>query len=167
MTLSSRLTSLVGASALAFSLAGSAAPALAAEAVAPVHAAAIDLGSTRGTVYYTEAADGFHVVATLQSGSASTPMRFQAVLSKGQSATVSIPGPAGTNPASVIFTHSNDRLIVRDPAEELPNLHNQKHAVTTNTLHSMGKELFVCGDFRRWRGLCRGSRRIAERRQQG
>jgi len=36
----------------------------------PIEAARLDLGSVSGVVYYSEAADGFHVVATLVEGQA-------------------------------------------------------------------------------------------------
>ena len=97
-------------------LAGFAATA-SAQTLAPLHHAGIDLGSTRGSAYYVVARDGYHVVATLQSGSASTPIRFIAVLAAGQSAIVSIPGPVGTKPTEVVFTRSADRLDVRQSTD--------------------------------------------------
>ena len=97
-------------------LAGLSVPAFA-ETIAATHAANIDLGTTRGSAYYIVANDGYHVVATLQSGFASTPIRFNAVLAEGQSASVSIPGPHGTRATEVVFTRSADHLDVRQSTD--------------------------------------------------
>ena len=89
------------------------ATAASAQTLAPLHNASIDLGSTRGSAYYVVAQDGYHVVATLQSGFASTPVRFNAVLADGQSVSVSIPGPVGTHATEVVFSRTANHLDVR------------------------------------------------------
>ena len=74
----------------------------------------IDLGSTRGSAYYVAEADGYHLIATLIAGGANGPVRFDTVLADGQSATVSIPGPAGAPAQAVTFARSADHLVVRE-----------------------------------------------------
>ena len=98
--------------ALAAALAGAATVA-SAETLTPIHNATVDLGTTQGSAYYVVTRDGYHLVATLMSSPVSTPVRFDTVLGDGQSATVSIPGPAGTNPHEVTFTRTADHLLVR------------------------------------------------------
>ncbi len=110
-------TSLLLSVALAALATTASVPSLAAQTLAPIHIASIDLGSTRGSAYYVVAHDGYHVVATLQAGSASTPIRFHAVLADGQSASVSIPGPVGTNATEVTFSRSADRLDMRQTTD--------------------------------------------------
>ena len=88
-----------------------------AQTLVPLHNASIDLGTTRGSAYYMVAPDGYHVIATLHSGSTSTPIRFNAILADGQSASVSIPGPVGTTPTEVVFTRSANRLDVRQSTD--------------------------------------------------
>ena len=107
-----RLSALFAVAALAASTASASAATL-----APMHNATVDLGSTRGSAYYVVAPDGYHLVATLQSGGASTPIRFNTVLADGQSASVSIPGPVGTNPTEVTFTRSESRLVVHQTTD--------------------------------------------------
>ena len=84
-----------------------------AQTLTPIRAESIDLGTTRGSAYYVAQPDGYHLVATLYSGGANTPVRFNTVLATGQSASVSIPGPAGTLAQEVTFSRSADALIVR------------------------------------------------------
>ena len=102
-----RKSLLLGAALASITAAASAQP------LAPIQNASIDLGSTRGSAYYVVASDGYHIVATLQSGFASTPIRFNTVLADGQSASVSIPGPRGTTATEVTFTRAANLLKVR------------------------------------------------------
>jgi hypothetical protein len=85
-----------------------------AQTLAEAHGGTIDLGSTRGSAYYVNEPGGYHLVATLITGGANGPVRFDAVLADGQSATVSIPGPAGAPAQAVTFRRSADRLDVRE-----------------------------------------------------
>ena len=78
------------------------------------HASTIDLGSTRGTAFYVDQPNGYHLTATLISGGANGPVRFDTVLADGQSATVSIPGPLGAPAQAVTFVRSADHLDVRE-----------------------------------------------------
>ena len=99
------------AATLAAALVGPTAGTIAAQTLVPVRAETIDLGSTRGSAYYVARPDGYHLVATLFSGGANTPVRFNTVLASGQSASVSIPGPAGTLAHEIVFVRSADSLV--------------------------------------------------------
>jgi hypothetical protein len=88
-----------------------------AQTLHPIRAETLDLGSTRGSAYYVPKQDGYHLVATLFSGGANTPVRFNAVLATGQSASVSVPGPAGTLAHEITFSHSADGLVVHETPE--------------------------------------------------
>ena len=81
------------------------------------YAGSIDLGTTRGTAYYVAQPNGYHLIATLSSGAGSSPIRFDTMLSDGQSASVSIPGPVGTQPQEVVFIRSAGHLEVRESTE--------------------------------------------------
>ena len=105
------------AATLAAALVGPTAGVVAAQTLVPVRAETIDLGSTRGSAYYVAQPDGYHLIATLFSGGANTPVRFHTVLSTGQSASVSIPGPAGTLAREVTFSREADSLVVRQTPE--------------------------------------------------
>ena len=71
----------------------------------------IDLGTTRGSAFYVAEPNGYHLIATLVTGT-TNPVRFDTVLADGQSATVSIPGPAGAAPQGVTFVRSAGQLVV-------------------------------------------------------
>jgi hypothetical protein len=84
-----------------------------AQALNPVESQSIDLGQVAGDAYYTVQPDGFHVVATFGTrGNAGAPVRFQAVLARGQSVTVSTPRSEGEAPLSVTISRQNDELRV-------------------------------------------------------
>lgn len=89
-----------------------------AQTLADAHGGTIDLGSTRGSAYYVAEPAGYHLVATLITGGANGPVRFDTVLADGQSATVSIPGPVGAPAQAVTFKRSAGHLVVR----EIPDL---------------------------------------------
>ena len=83
----------------------------------------IDLGTTRGSAYYVAEPTGYHLIATLVTGS-TNPVRFDTVLADGQSATVSIPGPVGAPAQGVTFSRSAGVLVVqRNP--DLSNVPSQ------------------------------------------
>ena len=54
-----------------------------------VRGRSIDLGELAGVAYYTPESDGFRVVATLAQGESGAPVRFEAVLLRGQSVVLS------------------------------------------------------------------------------
>ena len=88
-----------------------------AQTLSPVQAASIDLGPTHGSAYYVAKPDGYHLVATLYSDGATAPVRFNTVLANGQSATVSVPGPAGSSGQEVTFARSAGSLVVHQAPE--------------------------------------------------
>jgi|1185.fasta_scaffold26007_2 hypothetical protein len=78
----------------------------------PLDAEPIDLGTFKGSAYYTVEKDGLKVVATLAPEAASTPVRVQAVLAPDQSVSVAVPGPVGGREASVSFSRRGDKIVV-------------------------------------------------------
>ena len=68
-------------------------------------------------VYYTAAADGFHVVVTTQQGLTDHAVvaRFETVLAAGQSAAVSIPRAAGEAPTRIVLSNAGDHLHIAEP----------------------------------------------------
>ena len=90
------------------------APALAND-LKPAQSHGINLGNVAGDAYYTVRQDGYHVVATFtQRDGSRTPVRFQAVLSPGQSVTFSTPRAVGEQPASLSIKRQGERVIVND-----------------------------------------------------
>ena len=68
-------------------------------------------------VYYIDEPDGFHVVVTTQQGARDKAAveRFEAVLAAGQSASVTIPRPAGEAPARIVFSNAGGQLHIVEP----------------------------------------------------
>jgi hypothetical protein len=83
-----------------------------AQTLAPVQASVIDLGTAHGTAFYIPEPHGYHVVATLDTGS-SMPVRFDTLLADGQSARVSVPAGPGQQDIEIIFTRAAGRMVVR------------------------------------------------------
>jgi hypothetical protein len=79
----------------------------------PTQGQTLDLGGVLGVAYYTVEQDGYRVVATLAEGETGAPVRFEAVLTPGQSVTLS--SPAGQDGAltSVEFRRLQDQVLVR------------------------------------------------------
>ncbi len=71
----------------------------------------IDLGGLNGVAYYTVETAGYRVVATL-ADTDSKAVRFEAVLSPGQSVVLSAPGEVGKSPARVEISRRDDRVSV-------------------------------------------------------
>jgi hypothetical protein len=78
----------------------------------PIHAEPIDLGTFKGSAYYTAEKDGLKVVATLAPEQALAPVRVSAVLAPEQSISVAVPGPVGGREASVSFSRRGDKIVV-------------------------------------------------------
>ena len=97
---------------LAACLAGSAQ----AEELLPIQGRSIALGPMNGIAYYTNDAAGSHLVATLSSGEASTPVRVVATLTAGQSVILSVPHGVGEPATEVTFSRQGDRVFVTDGA---------------------------------------------------
>lgn len=87
-----------------------------ADGLRPIEARAIDLGAVTGTAYYTVDQDGYRVVATLAENAASTPVRFEAVLSPGQTVTLSTPADVGVVADAIEISRHDDEVQVRKVA---------------------------------------------------
>jgi hypothetical protein len=83
-----------------------------AQIIKPIQASTIDLGTAHGTAYYVPEPNGYHVVATLDTGS-SAPVRFDTTLADGQSAKISVPTGIGQPAFESTFTRAAGRLVVR------------------------------------------------------
>jgi hypothetical protein len=80
----------------------------------PIQAASISLGEVTGVAYYTVEPNGYRVIATLAAGDRSTPMRFEAVLTDGQSLLVSAPGPANSDADELVIAREGNKLTITD-----------------------------------------------------
>lgn len=83
-----------------------------ADKLSPTIGRTIELGSVNGVAYYTVTKDGFHVVATL-ANAFSPSVRFEAVLSPGQSVIVSSPSAYGEEAAKIEISRQNDDIQVQ------------------------------------------------------
>ncbi|EAU40480.1 hypothetical protein FP2506_04606 [Fulvimarina pelagi HTCC2506] len=73
---------------------------------------AVSLGGVNGSVYYTETAGEFEVVATLSAEDSQRPIRTRANLRDGQSMTVEVPGQANSEAEFVTIKRSGDTLSI-------------------------------------------------------
>jgi hypothetical protein len=106
----------LAALAVAFGMSGSAFAA-SPTSLKPIQSQSIDLGSVAGDAYYTVEGNGYHVVATFaQHGANAVPVRFEAVLSRGQSIRFSTPGAAGATSNTVEIIRQNSGVTVQRPA---------------------------------------------------
>lgn len=100
--------------ALAFA---SAAPASALE-LKPARASSVELGTYRGSIYYTATAHGYRVVATLTpldaDGEHTPVVRLVTTLNADQTVTLSVPGTldAGGRETTVAFSRRGDIVEV-------------------------------------------------------
>lgn len=85
-----------------------------ADGLDPLQARSIGLGGLTGVAYYTVAADGFRVVATLAVGEAAAPVRFIATLTPGQRIVLSVPRGPNETPREVEISRSGDVVSVSD-----------------------------------------------------
>ena len=87
-------------------------PAMAGE-LKPAESHGINLGGVAGDAYYTVRQDGYHVVATFtQRDGSRTPVRFQTILTPGQSVTFSTPRGLGEQPVSMSIKRQGEHVIV-------------------------------------------------------
>ena len=86
-----------------------------ADELRPVEGRSLQLGSLSGVAYYTVQEDGYRLVATL-AGRDGTPVRFESVMSPGQTIVVSVPGVAGAAAEIAEFSRDGDRLLVETTA---------------------------------------------------
>lgn len=72
----------------------------------------IDLGTINGVAYYTMEKAGYRVVATL-AGANSKAVRFEAVLTPGQTVVLSSPAVEGKTPARIEISRHRDQVHVQ------------------------------------------------------
>lgn len=72
----------------------------------------VSVGGVNGSVYYTETAGEFEVVATLSAEDSQLPIRTRANLQDGQSFTVEVPGDAETEAEFITIERKGDTLSV-------------------------------------------------------
>ena len=70
-------------------------------------------------IYYTEGADGDHVVSTVQSDDTESMkiFRFISILAPGQTAEISVPHELGQTPDTIVIRRVGNRLLVEDDVE--------------------------------------------------
>ncbi|MER0238140.1 hypothetical protein [Fulvimarina sp. MAC8] len=73
---------------------------------------AVSLGGVNGSIYYTETAGEFEVVATLSAEDSQHPIRTRANLRDGQSLTVEVPGHANSEAEFITIKRSGDTLSI-------------------------------------------------------
>jgi hypothetical protein len=83
-----------------------------ADALKPVHAHKVDLGSVAGVAYYTVEDDGHRLVVSLQTPDTGKPLRFVTTLAPGQKVTLSVPRHAGEPSVDVHFVRHGERIDV-------------------------------------------------------
>lgn len=83
--------------------------------LAPGNGHSLRLGGFDGIVYYTVEPDGYHVVATLASGTDAPAIRFIATLAPGQSMTISVPQDVGEPSLDLEVARTGEALIVSAP----------------------------------------------------
>jgi hypothetical protein len=89
-------------------------PAYAGE-VAEFQAKGINLQAFEGVVYYTNAADGYHVVATIAEGERGMPVRFEVTLADAQKMTISVPGKPGEKSHIIEVSRTGGKLMLVEP----------------------------------------------------
>ena len=89
-------------------------PACAGE-MAELQAEGINLQAFQGVVYYTTAADGYHVVATIAEGERGMPVRFEVTLGDAQRMTISVPGKPGEKSRMIEISRTGGKLMLFEP----------------------------------------------------
>jgi hypothetical protein len=92
-------------------------PASAGDLVA-LQGGSVDLGAYQGVVYYTEAEDGYRVVATI-TAEEGTPVRFVATLADGQQLVISTPGKLDEADRALEISRAAGKLVITS-VEPLP-----------------------------------------------
>jgi hypothetical protein len=95
-----------------------------AEALKPVQARKVDLGSIAGVAYYTVEEEGHRLVVSLKAPETDTPLRFIATLAPEQAVTLSVPRRAGEPSLDVHFVRHGEHIEVRG-AGAAPRLESQ------------------------------------------
>src|SRR4029453_12141594 len=89
-------------------------PAYAGE-VGEFQATSINLEPFQGIMYYTNASDGYHLVATIAEGETGLPVRFEATLAEAQKVTISVAGKVGEKSRSFEISRVGDKLTIVEP----------------------------------------------------
>jgi hypothetical protein len=82
----------------------------------PLEAKSIDLGGVSGIAYYVVEPKGFRVVAILAQGETGTPVRFETLLTPGQSVVLSTPRDEGPVGKAIEISRRDDQVLVQDAA---------------------------------------------------
>jgi hypothetical protein len=80
----------------------------------PLAGGSIAIGVVSGTGYYTVEPEGYRVVITLTKGT-ERPIRFETVLTDGQSMILSAPRELGAESEVMTITREGDELVVTGP----------------------------------------------------
>jgi hypothetical protein len=84
------------------------------DALQPIEARSLDLGTVSGVAYYTVEREGLRVIATLsQPGESTTPVRVEALLGPGQRVIISTPHEVGVAPELVEISRQADTVLIR------------------------------------------------------
>jgi hypothetical protein len=75
----------------------------------------INLQGFTGVVFYTNGADGYHLIATIAEGERGMPVRFEATLTDSQKVTISVPGNPGEKSRMLEISRSGDKLMLIEP----------------------------------------------------
>ena len=86
-----------------------------ADSIKPVAGGSVSLGTLAGVAYYTAEPKGYRVVVTLAPRAAAPSVRFEAVLTSGQSVTLSAPRGLGTEADAVEISREGDTVTVSQP----------------------------------------------------
>jgi hypothetical protein len=87
-----------------------------AEALKPVQARKVDLGSLAGVAYYTVEEEGHRLVVSLKAPETDTPVRFVAILAPEQAVTLSVPRGEGEPAVDVHFIRHGEQIEVKGTA---------------------------------------------------
>jgi hypothetical protein len=101
-------TSLITAATALVVLAGTAR----AETIKPLNGGSVSLGNLSGVAYYTNEPKGYRVVVTLARTETTGAIRFETVLAKGQSVTLSTPQELGNEAQAVEIVRTGDTVSV-------------------------------------------------------
>ena len=85
-----------------------------ADELRPIEGRTIDLGEVAGVVYYTVEQDDFRLVATFAQKETGTPVRFEAVLHRGQSIVLSSPREVGAASYAIEISRRGDQVLVQE-----------------------------------------------------
>lgn len=91
-----------------------------AETIKPVQGGSVRLGDPSGVAYYSAEPKGYRIVVTLARSEAARSVRFETVLTAGQSVTLSTPQELGSSAEAVEISSEGDTVIVSQPRLQGP-----------------------------------------------